>query len=39
MDLEQRQIVKFLRIKGLKLGQITKELSSAYGPDAYVRRV
>jgi hypothetical protein len=24
-----------LRIKGLKLGEIAKELSSAYGPDAY----
>jgi hypothetical protein len=35
MDLEQRHIVKFLRIPGLKLKGIAKELSSAYGPDAY----
>jgi hypothetical protein len=32
---EQRHIMKFLRIKGLKLGEITKELSSAHSPDAY----
>jgi hypothetical protein len=35
MDLEQRHIIKFLRIEGLKLGEIAPELSSAYGPDAY----
>jgi DNA-binding transcriptional MerR regulator len=35
MDLEQRRIIKFLRIKGLKLGEIAKELSSADDPDAY----
>jgi hypothetical protein len=35
MDLEQRHIVKFLRIKGLEHGEITKELSSACGLDTY----
>jgi hypothetical protein len=35
MNLEQRHIINFLRIKGLKLGEIAKELSSASGPDAY----
>jgi DNA-binding transcriptional MerR regulator len=37
MDLEQRHIIKFLRIKGLKLGEIAKELSNAHGPDAHTR--
>jgi transposase len=35
MDLEKRHIIKFLRIKGLKLGEIAKELSSAYDPEMY----
>jgi hypothetical protein len=35
MYLEQRDIIKFLHIKGLKLGEITQELSSASDPDAY----
>jgi hypothetical protein len=35
MDLEQCHFIKFLGMKGLKLGQIVKELSSTYGPDAY----
>jgi hypothetical protein len=36
MDLEQRRIIKFLPIKGLKLGEIANEHSSTYGPDAYI---
>jgi hypothetical protein len=35
MDLAQRHIIKSLRIKGLRLGEIAKEFSSAYGVDAY----
>jgi hypothetical protein len=35
MYLEQRNIIKFLRIKGLKLGEIAQEVSSAYDPDAH----
>jgi hypothetical protein len=35
MELEQRHIIKFVHIKGLKLGGIAQELSSAYGPDLY----
>jgi hypothetical protein len=35
MDLEHRHIIKFLPTKGLKLGEITKELSIAHGPDVY----
>jgi hypothetical protein len=35
VDLEQRHIIKFLHIKGLKLAEITKELSRVYGPDAH----
>jgi hypothetical protein len=35
MDLEQRHIIKFLGIIGLKFGEIAKEHSSADGPDAY----
>jgi hypothetical protein len=37
MDLEERHFIKLLRIKGLKRGEIAKELSNAYGPDAYIR--
>jgi hypothetical protein len=39
MGLEQRHIIKFLLIKGFKLGEIAKELSSTCGRDAYLRRV
>jgi hypothetical protein len=35
MGLEQRHVIKFLRIKRLKLGEITKDISIAYGSDAY----
>jgi hypothetical protein len=35
MDLEQLHIIKFSRIRSLKLGEIAKELSSAYDPDTY----
>jgi hypothetical protein len=35
MYLEQRHIIKFLRIKGLKIGEIAKELPSSYYPNAY----
>jgi hypothetical protein len=35
MDLEQRDIIKFSHTKDLKLGEIAKELSTAYGPDAH----
>jgi hypothetical protein len=35
MDLEQRHIIKFLPMKGLKLGLIAKELFGAYSPDEY----
>jgi hypothetical protein len=35
MHVEQRHIIRFLGIKGLKLAEIAKDLSSAYGPDAY----
>jgi DNA-binding transcriptional MerR regulator len=35
VDLEQRHIIKFLRIKGFNLGEIAKELSNALGLDAY----
>jgi hypothetical protein len=37
MDVEQRHIIKFLLVKSLKLGEIAKKLSSAYGPDAHTR--
>jgi hypothetical protein len=33
VDLEQYHIVKFLRNKGLKNGEIAKELSNEYDPD------
>jgi hypothetical protein len=35
MSLERRHIIKFLHIKGLKLGEIAQELSSAYDSNAY----
>jgi hypothetical protein len=35
MDPEQRHVIKFLRMKGPKLGKIAKELSTVYSPDAY----
>jgi hypothetical protein len=37
MEVEQRCIIKFLHLKGLKLGDIFVELSSLYGDDAYTR--
>jgi hypothetical protein len=35
MELKQHHVIRFVRIKGLKLGGIGQELSSAYGPDVY----
>jgi hypothetical protein len=35
MDPEQRHMIKFLRIKGLKIGEMAKEISNTYCPDAY----
>jgi hypothetical protein len=35
MYREQRHIIKFLHIKGLKLGEIAQELSGTYDPDAH----
>jgi hypothetical protein len=35
MDLEQHHIIMFLRVKGLKHGEIAKELSRAHSPDAH----
>jgi hypothetical protein len=37
MEVEQRCIIKFLHLKGLKLGDIVVELSTLYGEDAYTR--
>jgi hypothetical protein len=37
MEVEQRCIIKFLHLKGLKLGDILVELSTLYGEDAYTR--
>ena len=37
MEFEQRSVIKFLHLKGLKLGDIVLELSSVYGEDAYTR--
>jgi hypothetical protein len=34
LELEQRHIIKFLHLKGIKLQEIAAELSSAYGQDA-----
>jgi hypothetical protein len=34
MEFEQRQIAKFCPLKGLKLGDITVELSTVYGENA-----
>jgi hypothetical protein len=34
MKVEQRCIIKLLRLKGLKLGDIIVELSTLYGEDA-----
>jgi hypothetical protein len=36
MNLKQRHIVMFSRIKSLKLGEIAKELSNVHGPDASI---
>jgi hypothetical protein len=35
MEVEKRCIIKFLHLKGLKLGDIVVELSILYGEDAY----
>jgi hypothetical protein len=37
MKVEQRCIIKFLHLKGLKLGDIVVELSTLYGEDASTR--
>jgi hypothetical protein len=37
MEVEQRCIIKFLHLKGPKLGDIVVELSTLYGDDAYTR--
>jgi hypothetical protein len=37
MELEQRNIIKFLHLKGPKLGDITVELSSVHGQDVSTR--
>jgi hypothetical protein len=37
MEVEQRRIIKFLHLKGLKLGDIFVELSTLSGEDAYTR--
>jgi hypothetical protein len=35
MELEQRHIIKFLHLKGLKLDDIATELANVYGKDPY----
>jgi hypothetical protein len=35
MDPEQHHIIKLLRIKSFKIGEIAQEFSGAYGPNAY----
>jgi hypothetical protein len=35
MELEQRHFIKFLHVKGLKLGEIAMELSDIYSRDAH----
>jgi hypothetical protein len=37
MDLEERHVIKFLHLKGLKLEAIAVELADAYGQDAYTK--
>jgi hypothetical protein len=37
MEAEQRYIIKFLHLKGLKLGDVVVERSNPYGEDAYTR--
>jgi hypothetical protein len=37
MELEQRHIIKFLHLKGLKLDDLVTELSDMYGQDAYAK--
>jgi hypothetical protein len=37
MEVEERCIIKFLHLKGLKLGDIVVELSTLYGEDVYTR--
>jgi uncharacterized protein (DUF2132 family) len=35
MELEQRHVIKFLRVKGLKFDEIAAKLSHTYGWDGY----
>jgi hypothetical protein len=35
MDVEQRVIIKFLRLKGMKLIEIHEELVHAFGEESY----
>jgi hypothetical protein len=37
IELEQRHIIKFLHLKGLKLGNIALKLSIMGGQDAHIR--
>jgi hypothetical protein len=37
MELEQRHIIKFMHLKGLKLDDLVAELSDMYGQDAYAK--
>jgi hypothetical protein len=37
MDLEERHVIKFLHLKGLKLEAIAADLADAYGQDAYTK--
>jgi hypothetical protein len=37
MKLEQRQVIKFLHLKGLKLDDIVTKLSNMYGQDVYAK--
>jgi hypothetical protein len=38
MELERRHVINVLQVKGLKLLEIAKALSNAYGRDAYAIR-
>jgi hypothetical protein len=37
LELEQRHVIKFFHLEGIKLDEITVELSSPYGEDEYTR--
>jgi hypothetical protein len=37
MDLEQRHVIRFLHLKGLKLDTIAAKLVATYGPEAYAK--